>query len=182
MIAEKKCDFAIGPEIGDPAIYAYRLITKDYFLLAVPKRYDVSAYSEKREGLIFPWLDVSRLTTVDFVFQESSCNVRKVIDQVLEQNQLKVKQNMEFANSILAIQAAERQLGCCFLSESFLPYITHRDCLRYYCVGDSGSMTASGVIYEKDKIFNRQETFCIAAIKKSLIAGKQQILAEFSRV
>jgi len=179
MLAEEKYDFAIGPDVGERALFSYKTILHHYFILAVPKRYDFEDFSEEREGFVFPWIDLSRLSNIDFVFQNSSCNVRKSIDKLLALNNMQVKPKMEFANSILAIQAAERQFGCCFLSDSFLTYVTHQDSLKYYCVGDESISNTTGIIYEKDKIFNQQEKYCIKIIKKALIDGKDKILEKF---
>lgn len=183
MLDEEKCDFAIGPDVCDNNLYTYKEICRDDFILLVPaERYNLDDIAEERADRDFKWLDLSKIPKVDYVLQEKSCNVRKLLDQALDQAGVKIKPRMEFTNSILAIQAAEQQVGCCFISGSFLPYIAHRNKLRYYCVGDKGTYTASGIICGKEKIFTHQEKHCLSLIKRTLIEEKQKHMSNFKNL
>lgn len=182
IMEERKCDFAVGPDLCDHGTYSYMELTREYFVLAVPLRYNLDSLAEKRAGRVFPWIDMAKLPEMDWVLQEPSCNVRRGIDALFQLGNQVIKPKMELTNSILTIQAAERQLGCCLLSEVFMPYIAHKEFLRYYYVGDESVFSPSGVIYEKDKIFTPQEKFCIAKIKRMLIDSKKEILEEFSGI
>ncbi|MCI8886750.1 MAG: LysR family transcriptional regulator [Hungatella sp.] len=178
-LEERKCDFAIGPDVCDHNEYAYDLITREHFLLAVPVKYDLDFMAEHVEGFQFPWIDITHLPKVDFILQEASCNVRKHIDLILNRYGIAMQPVMEVTNSILTIQAAERQLGCCFLSESFLPYITNRDSLRCYCVGEPDDASTSGAIYARDRQLTAPEKYCIACIGRMLVKSKDRIREEF---
>lgn len=179
LLEEKKCDFAIGPDVCDGSRFAYDLITKDYFILAVPVRYDLEYLAEKREGFGFPWIDVARLPKVDVIFQEASCNVRVYIDAILKRCGREIRPVMEVTSSILAIQGAQQQLGCCFLSQTFLPYVTDRESMRYYRIGGSEDASSSGAIYARDRQLTGPEKYCISCIGKLLVESKENLIKEF---
>ena len=179
LLEEKKCDFAIGPDVCDRNAFSYDLLTKEHFILAVPIRYDLEALSGEKDGFKFPWIDITRLPEVDYIFQEDSCNVRKDIDRILKRCGVRIRPVMEVTNSILTIQAVERQLGCAFLSESFLPYIINRESLRCYCIGEPGDASTSGAIYDRDKQLTAQEKYCVSCIGKGLVKSMDDIRKEF---
>lgn len=168
MLDEQRCDIAIGPGVADPGRYDFKLLNEEYMILAVPVSFSLDELAEEREGMPFKWMDVKKLKSMNFLLQEKSCNVRNEVDRILQGIGAEVKPHMEFTNSILTIQAAERQLGCCFISEAFFPYIADRSSLRYYCIGDDETRTVSYAIYEKNRQLTAQEKFCISGIKRML--------------
>lgn len=168
QLDEQRCSLAIGPDAVDHSRYKLRLLNTNYLLLAVPRIYDVETLSEEREGLPFRWIDLNRCPPMDFLLQEPSCNVRREIDKLLQELKKPLCSRMEFTNSILVIQAAERQMGCCFISESFLPYITDPGKMRYYCVGQEYNQTSSYAIFDRSRKLSRKEEYCVSLIKQTL--------------
>ena len=183
MLDEELCDFAIGPDVCNKGIYQYREICREDVLLLVPRdRYNFDGVATEKEGSIFKWIDLTDLTNVDYVLQESSCNVRKILDQIFERIHVRIYPIMEFTNSILAIQASEQQIGCSFVSEAFLPYVAHKDKLRYYRIGGEDAHTATGIICGKDKRFSPQEKYCISLVQNYLLEEKKKIADIFKEV
>lgn len=183
MLETKKCNFAIGPDVGDHSLYRYEEIAREHIVLIVPaERYNFDQLAETREGFAFPWISLKKIPKVDFVFQERSCNIRGHIERMMEEQEVHFKPRMEFTNSILTIQAAEQQLGCCFISEAFFPYITQRNQMRYYYVQGEQMFSVSGVIYEKNRRLTKSEKYCIQYIKKLLTESLHKFRDEFSNI
>ena len=51
-------------------------------------------------------------------------------------------------SSMLAMQTLERGMGCCFISEVFLPYLTNTENIDLFCIG-------------KNKIKKQKQELCI---------------------
>lgn len=168
MLDEQRCNFAIGPDVVDHSRYRLRLLNTNHLILAVPVIYDVEPLAEERPELPFKWIDVNRLPPMNFLLQEPSCRVRVEIDDLLREMPEPIHPKMEFTNSIMVIQAAERQMGCCFISESFLPYIMDWKKMRYYCVGTDCIFTNSYAIYDNARALSKKEEYCVSRIKRAL--------------
>ena len=168
QLDEQRCSLAIGPDAVDHSRYNLRLLNTNYLILAVPRSYDVEAFSEEREGLPFRWIDLNRCPPMDFLLQEPSCKVREEIDTLFRELGRPFRPKMEFTNSIMVIQAAERQMGCCFISESFIPYIMDPKKMRYYCVGQKEILSCSYAIYDRTRKLSKKEEYCVSLIKQTL--------------
>jgi len=182
MLDERRCDLAVGPGVADPGRYVMKPLNEEYMVLAIPVSRPLDELAEEREGMPFKWMDIRKLKGEKFLLQEQSCNVRKDVEWILKEIGVELEPHMEFTNSILTIQAAERQLGCCFISEAFFPYVTDRSSLRYYCIGDGSKKTASYAIYEKNRQLTGQEAFCISRIKKMLNERTEVNRKEFGSI
>ena len=168
MLEDQRCTLAVGPDVVDHSRYKLRLLHEDYIVLAVPRSYDIEALSEQRPGMPYRWVDLHKCPPMDFLFQQPSCNVRTQIDTLLQEEGISIRPKMEFTNSTLVIQAAERQLGCCFISEGFMQYIMGRENLRFYCVGNNPVKTCSYAIYDRSRKLSRKEEYCVSLIRQSL--------------
>lgn len=178
MLDEQRCNLAVGPDVVDHSRYKLRLLYSEYLILAVPRIYDVEALSEERPGVPFRWIDLRKCPPMDFLFQESSCNMRSEIDELLRELGTPIRPRMEFTNSVMVIQAAERQLGCCFITEGFIPYIMDRKKLRYYCVGDREAVVNSYAIYDRSRKLSKKEEYCLSLIKQALRVQREEIRKE----
>lgn len=178
MLKERRYNFAVGPDLSGVEGLVFDRICTDYLVLAVPRTYDFDSLAEEKEGFIYPWLDVSKVKDADFIFQEETCMVRKAINNLLGDIQVTIIPKFVVSNSVLAIQAAERQLGCSFLSETFLSYVMYKKNLKYYCVGREEKYTESGILSLREKVFTPQEKYCISVIKNMLHREKEDIRKE----
>ena len=171
-------DLAVGPDLlaagGD---ITHEKVCEEYMLLMVPDRWDLRPFSQKREGVRYPWLDLSEIPDLDFILQEKNSAIRKEIDVILAEYGLNPVPRMITDNSLLAIQAAEKQMGCCFVSEAFFPYITDRSRVQFYSIGKTIKRTNSCILYLKDKSFTKEESFCISVIRQTLQDNYKRITA-----
>lgn len=141
-------------------------------LLAVPKKYKMLQKAEKREGEKYLWMDISRMLD-EFIIQDESCHVRQEIDQIFEEQGKELKPKMIVNSSMLAMQILERGMGCCFISEVFLPYLTNTENIDLFCIGKNKiKKTKTGIMYLKNKILSRQEKYCIAVLKEKIKEGE----------
>lgn len=166
-------DLALGPDISEKdSSIVFDLIVEDYMLLAVPKKYKMLQKAEKREGEKYLWMDISRMPD-EFIIQDESCHVRQEIDQIFEEQGKELKPKMIVNSSMLAMQTLERGMGCCFISEVFLPYLTNTENIDLFCIGKNKiKKTKTGIMYLKNKILSRQEKYCIAVLKEKIKEGE----------
>lgn len=176
LLEEGSCDLGIGPDVCDHTRYDWQLINQERLILLTPRRCCLDSLAKKREGFSFPWIDLKALDLekIDFIMQDKGTNIRLCIEHVLEVIRVEITPKLEVTGSLLAIQAVERQLGCAFISESFLPYVTQPDGLNFYCVGPEDFYTVSGVIFDKGRKLGQEEKYLISQIKKALRTGTMQ--------
>lgn len=182
VLRSGECDFVIGPDFReDNEDFAKEATTEEYLLLLVPERWDLSELAERREGLPYPWIDLRKIKdTVDFIIQDSTSAVRWDLDDVLKKYGIELKASMNTINSTLAIQAAEAQLGCCFVSETFLPYTPNPEYFRQYCVGDPVKRTYSYLMYLKDAQLSKEKRYCMSIVKQ-IVAEDYRRIADMAQ-
>lgn len=166
-------DLAIGPDLSEKdSSIVFDFIVEDYMLLAVPKKYMMLQKAEKREGEKYPWMDISMMPN-EFIIQDNSCYIRQEINQIFEEYGKELKPKMIVNSSMLAMQTLEREMGFCFISEVFLPYITNTKDIDFFCIGKNKvKKTKTGIIYLKNKILSRQEKYCISVLKEKIRNGE----------
>lgn len=168
-LKSNSCNFAVGPqpeEIDGDTVY--EILKEEYLVLAVPDIWNLEGIAEKRKELPYPWINLSKLPDINFILQDENCRVRKEIEEVLKESGKDIQPAFIVANSILAIQALDKQLGCCFISEAFFPYLQNKEKIRFYCVGDPIRKTKTGILYLKHKRFTDEEKYCIKLIRKMM--------------
>lgn len=164
---DRKFSFAVGPEVIIQDTDLNReVITEEYLLLLVPERWDFRPFAEIKPDIPYPWLDLNRVPAVDYILQEETSAMRMDLDSVLQEYGLNITPKMVTINSTLAIQAVERQMGCCFSSEVFLPFIGNCANIQLYCVGKNIKKTRTCLIYLKDKKWSPQEKYTLETVKK----------------
>jgi len=168
--------FAVGP---DSAAFEEDIscekICEEYLLLMAPVCLDLRPYALKKEGCRYPWLDLSGLPELNLILQEETTAIRKQIDRVYEEYGMKSASGMTTSNSAMAIQAAENQMACCFVSEAFFPYITDKSRVRFYCVGKTVQRTNSCILYLKNRSFTPEERFCMSVVRQTMKENYQRI-------
>lgn len=152
-------DMAVGDRPEDEKRFDYRELQKDSMVLLVPASYDLTPKMLKREEFPFPWVDLRTLGDVDFVFQDESTRIYTEIKALLKKAETRIQPKLMVTNSILAIQSAERQQGCCIISSLFLPYIASVDQVHCYSVGEPEGFTSLGCISQRGKVFTAQEKY-----------------------
>ena len=166
----QKFGFAVGPEssVSDIEGLEYEIATEEYLLLLVPQRWDLRSFAERREDLPYPWMDLSRIPEVDYILQEDTSAVKRDVDPVLQEYGLHIVPKTTTINSTLAIQAAERQLGCCFAAEVFLPFISDPAKVRPYCIGKTVKKVRTCMIYLKNRKISPLDRYCMEVVKRQL--------------
>lgn len=61
-------DFVIGPMADLSKNVDYDLMYRDFYVLVVPKRYDLETYAEYGEQGSFPVIDMKKLPPMDYIF------------------------------------------------------------------------------------------------------------------
>ena len=137
-------------------------------LLAVPVEFPEPQWVEHRDALPYPWTDMKKLPPMDFVLQEKGTSIYPLIDKLFTESGYKPRRSSYMANSMVAIGAAEKGMGCCFISQAFMSYVHDTDRFRFYCIGDEECKTVSGLMSLKSRNFTPQEKYCISLIEKML--------------
>ena len=171
-------DFVIGPMADLSKNVDYDLMYRDFYVLVVPKRYDLETYAEYGEQGSFPVIDMKKLQPMDYIFQDETTFVRKGINRILEKQKLSIAPRLVVTSSTLALQAAENGFGCCIVSTGHLAYLNQSANLKVYLI--KGEETSScGVAYLHNKIFSEEEKCCIALIRRALREGEKKIMQRF---
>lgn len=177
ILVNQRCDIVIGPDMMDHQRYKLKPLSNGYLILAVPTKYNIEHLAEDRKDMPLKWVDIRKLPQMDFLLQDSSCNIRKGIDALLKSQSVAIRPQMELTNSILTIQAAEQQKSCFFCSEGFFTFITDRGQFRYYIVSEQ--MTHCYAIYDKNKVLSRQERYFLSLINHMFSKETQKQFDEF---
>lgn len=177
-----ECDFVIGPNLWEEDEDIIKEVTsEEYLLLLVPDRWDLREYAEIREGLPYPWIDLRKIAGfVDFIIQDGTSAVRRDLEDVLKQYDITLKASMNTINSTLAIQAAEAQIGCCFVSETFFPYMPNPENFQRYCIGEPAKRTYCYLMRLKDVRFSKEKQYCMSIVKQ-IAAEDYKRIAEISQ-
>lgn len=173
-LREGRFDFAIGPNVIQSQEFAYELINQDYLVLVVPEKYDLAQYAEPRGEGELPLVKLRELPPMDYILQDQSTFVRKNLDRILQKERLRITPKMVVTGSMLALQAAERQMGCCIVALGHLPYLNSMEHLQFYQVRSTYS--TAGVIADRDKEFTQEERDCISLIGRAIKEGEKDIV------
>lgn len=175
MLENKKYDFVIGPDLDWPPEFVYKVLAREVFILAVPDRYHIEEYAVYKEGQAFPSVRLHQLPDLDYILQEETTAVRKGIDRICKRAGVRIVPKLLVTSSIIALQAAEKQMGCCIVAFGHLAFLNQREKLRFYQISEE-DFSFAGVIYLRGKVLLEEERYCIACIKKALQEGEQQLL------
>lgn len=173
-LQEGRFDFAIGPNVITSQAFTYELIHQDYLVLVVPEKYDLADYAEPRGEGELPLVRLRDLPPMDYIFQDQSTFVRKNLDHVLQKERLRIAPKMVVTSSVLALQAAERQMGCCIVALGHLPYLNNMEHLQFYQVRTTYS--TAGVISGRNKEFTPEERDCINLIGHMIDEGEKDVV------
>lgn len=177
-LREGKYDFVIGPALELNSDFGIDMLVREPYILIVPDRYDISAYTEKGKKEVFPKINLGKLPKMDFILQEETTSVRKGIDRLAHQMKYPIVPRLLVTSSPLAIQAAESGLGCCIVATGHLAYVNRAERLNFYQVGGD-ELSCAAVLSLQTKFFSPEETYCISCIKAALQEGERTI---FSRL
>lgn len=178
MLQNKKYDFVIGPDLDWPPELVYKVFSREAFILVVPDRYNIEACAVYKEGQDFPLVKLHKLPDLDYILQEETTAVRKGIDRICRKSGCRIIPKLLVTSSIIALQAAEKQMGCCIVAFGHLAFLNRREHLRFYQISDE-DFSFAGVIYLRGKVLLEEERYCISCIKKALQEGGQQLLRRF---
>ncbi len=168
-LEKHRYNMAVGPSIiMAGSDIGFEKICEEYLLFMVPERWDLKEFSLKKKGVKYPWLDLREIPQVDYVLQENNTGVRKYVNRIFEEYEMEVIPKFTTVNSMFAIQAVKNQMGCCFITEEFFPYITDKKKYQFYSVGRNIQKSDSCIFYLKDKHFTKQEHCCMAIISQVL--------------
>lgn len=167
-LKRREFGFGIGPVVVEDEDVEYRYLAEEYLLLAVPMDFPEPLCVEQREGLPYPWLDLRKLPPMDFVLQEKGTSISPLIHKLFGESGYRPRRSSLVANSMVTIGAAEKGMGCCFISQAFMSYVHDPSCFRFYCVGDEVCKTVSGLMSLRNRNLSPQEKYCISLIKEML--------------
>lgn len=170
LLSSGLLDIAFGDMVNDPDIICQELY-KGRMLLAVNREYDrkkLRICSEKRDEFPYPWVDITQLENVNLILQEKECRIHQHIKEVAGELLNRCRKKMLVVNSVIAIHAVELQPGICFLSEDFLDFISHRNCVNIYSVGEQDYYTKFYAITNKEKKVGSMEYFVMDAIRNQM--------------
>lgn len=174
LLKENQYDFVIGPDFNLLPDLKSEVFYQDSMILVVPKRYHLEAYVEDFPGSKFPYIDLRKIPSLDYIFQDHVTYIRKVINRLLQEKNLTIEPRLVVTGSTLAIQAAENQMGCCIVGTGHLAYVNHTEQLKFYQISDN-NWTNTAIISLKSKHFTPEERYCISCIKRSLTEGETKI-------
>ncbi len=176
-LCDKRFDFVIGPATFLSAEEQMEIFQSDYYLLAVPERYNIETYVEKdKDDGTFPYIRLEDLPPMDYVFQDENTSVRQDIDKILHQHHIHIRPCCELTSTSLVLQAAASGAGCCFVVLGHIPYAAENTSMRFYRI-DTDYRSSAGVISKRGKQFTKEERYCIDCIQSAMREGHQQIIA-----
>lgn len=167
-LKRREYGFGIGPAMGKDDAIDYRFLAEEYLLLAMPVEYPEPKCTELREGLPYPWLDMKKLSPMDFVLQEKGTSIYPLVKKLFTESGYRPRKGSLMANSMVVIGAAEKGMGCCFISQTFMSYVHDKNRFRFYCVGEDTVKTISGLMILRDTNLSAQEKYCIELIRELL--------------
>lgn len=173
---DKRFDFIIGPATFLSADEQIEVFQSDYYLLAVPDRYNIESYVEKdKNDGTFPYVRLETLPPMDYVFQDENTSVRRDIDKILHQHHIHIRPCSELTSTSLVLQATAAGAGCCFVVLGHIPYAAGNSSIRFYRI-DTDYRSSAGVISKKGKQFTEAERYCIDCIQTAMHEGHQQVI------
>ena len=175
MLRNRSYDLVIGPDLDWGPEFKLEVLYRDPYVLVVPDRYDLEAYAVFRPDLPFPFLDLRKIPRVDFILQENTTAVRKGIDRICRMLDIQIRPKLLVSSTIIALQAAENQVGCCIVTLGQLAFLSHWEKLRFYQVSDQ-IYSSAAAIYLRGKRLLEEEQYCISCIGRALTNGEAEIL------
>lgn len=174
-VKTKSCAFAVGPEPRDePQLHFDKYLDSTVFL-AVPTIYDFSQIASDIPEIDYPAIDLRKLPELRIVLQAESTNTRHTVNRLTQKYDLKLVPVMEVESTLLAIMSARRQLGCCFLGQSYRGFIEKDDPIRLYVLdmGDGNIEKGTrGIISLAGKQFTEQERYVYRLSVESMVKNK----------
>ncbi len=162
-------NFAVGPRIYTPyGEYDYREFFRESFCVLIPNRIDVSSLAYRKDGYSTLFIHLKDIIGQDFVMQNQDTDARMRIDRMLKDAGLKIEPVFFTTSSILAIEAAEDQIGCAVIVTAFTAYIKRYDLVKLYFL-DQPCDATSGIITLKNKKLSPEEEYCSKLIQDYII-------------
>lgn len=151
MLKNRTYDFVIGPDLNWPQEFVVKFLYKEPYILVVPEKYQQGICGTIKENLPFPLVDLRELPPVDFILQDDTTAVRKNIDRICQNIGFHVRPKMLVSNTVVALQAAENQVGCCIVTLGQLAYLNHWNKLKFYVISDR-EYSCTAVIYLRGRL------------------------------
>ena len=139
------------------------MLYRDPYVLVVPDRYDLEAYAVFRPDLPFPFLDLRKIPRVDFILQENTTAVRKGIDRICRMLDIQIRPKLLVSSTIIALQAAENQVGCCIVTLGQLAFLSHWEKLRFYQVSDQIYSSAAAIYLRGKRLLEEEQSTAFPA-------------------
>ncbi|MBQ6450847.1 MAG: LysR family transcriptional regulator [Solobacterium sp.] len=168
-----KYDFAISwrDGEGDPRL-SFEPFYDDHFLLLVPKSIQIKSHQLVMEGRNVSTVDIQDIALLPFVLQNEGTSVRGTIDQFCEKYGLTLDNRLSVANSMVAINAVKRGIGCAFVMEAYSPFFRDSEDFSVYFMPEDVEETI-GLLKLARKDLSSVELYVADVIRSYLLERRR---------
>ena len=161
-------DFAISwKDGGDDPRLSFERFYDDHFLLLVPNTIHVQSHQITVDDWIVSTVDKKDISSLPFVLQNEGTSIRGTIDEFCRQNGLILNKRMSVANSMVAIGAVKKGIGCAFVMESYSPFFTDSESVSVFFMPEDVDETI-GLLKLARKELSAVEKYAAAVIRTCL--------------
>ncbi len=168
-----KYDFAISWKDGgeDPRL-SFERFYDDYFLLLVPNKIPVKSRVVTVEGRTVRTVNIQDIESLPFILQNEGTSIRGTIDQFCRKHGIQLDECLSVANSMVAINAVKKGIGCAFVMEAYTPFFTDDKDVSVYFMPEDVEETI-GLLKLARKELSPLEEYA-ASVIRSYLEGRRQ--------
>ena len=161
-------DFAISwKDGGDDPRLSFERFYDDHFLLLVPNTIHVQSHQISVDDRVVSTVDKKDISSLPFVLQNEGTSIRGTIDEFCRQNGLILNKRMSVANSMVAIGAVKKGIGCAFVMESYSPFFTDSESVSIFFMPEDVDETI-GLLKLARKELSEVEKYTATVIRTCL--------------
>lgn len=165
-----KVDFAIiNTDVPHPNVTS-EVIGREPILLAIPADHPLAGIGAKREGDVYPCVDIRLFLDCEFILQHPDQRTRQVADVIFREARIEPKIAMQIRSIDTAIRLVSLGCGICFAAETFLPRQSNPLPLKIFSLNTPAAVTQLSIAYLKNAYLPRYFLDFIEIVKNKHIS------------
>lgn len=113
----------------------YQIISREEILLIMPKGHPLEGLGQQREGLRYPWFDLTLASKEPFILQLPGQRTRQTVNKIFKQFKIQPSIKLETRNISAGVELVSKNYGLTFVCETHLKHIQLKKPICCFSVG-----------------------------------------------
>lgn len=113
-----------------------QIIGREEILLIMPEGHPLARLGQHREGLPYPWFDLTLAAKEPFILQLPGQRTRQTVNKIFKHFKIQPSIKLETRNISAGVELVSKNYGLAFVCETHLKHIQLKKPICRFCVGD----------------------------------------------